>query len=288
MDRKALRYFQQVVVHGGYTAAANALHVAQPAVSAAIHKLEDELDVALFSRRERQVALTDEGQRLLPYAERILSQFADAEHEMRELQQLQQGEVRIGIPSMMGSYYFPPLLMAFREHYPGLHLSVLEEGSWLLRQRLLAGELDLAVMVANRLPDDLQAVPLLETQMMVTLGQDHVLARQRSISLDDFFDQELVMFAPGYFHRKIVDQLAQQAGRKPNIVFTTNLVPLIKAIVRKGFGISTLLELAVSDDPELVCRPFSEQVRMKLSLVWRKEGYLSKANRAFIEFIQEQ
>lgn len=288
MDIKPLRYFSEVARHNSFTRAAEALHVAQPAVSMAIRKLEAELELTLFHRQDRQVSLTDEGARLLEHAQRILQAVSDAQLEMEELRGLSRGEVRVGIPSMLGSYYFPPILMAFRHRHPNLKLSVVEAGTGSLQQMLEAGTLDLAVIVAERVPDELEARSFLREQMMVTVAREHPFARQADIALADFFAQELVMFPQGYFHRRVVDRLASASGRTPDIGFETSLLPLIKSIVKQGFGISTLLEMVLRDDPDLVAVPFSEPVWLDLSIAWRRDGYLSRANRAFVDFVLEQ
>ncbi len=288
MDLKQLRYFHEIARLGSFTRAADSLYVAQPAVSVAIRKLEAELDLTLFHRHDRKVTLTDEGARLLPHAQRILQAVDDAELEMQELKGLSQGEVRVGIPGMLGSYYFPPILMAFRHRYPHLSLTVLEGGTWQLQQMLEQGELDLAVIVRDFVPPELEAKTLLREEMRVIVARDHALASQAFVSLNDFFNEELVMFRAGYFHRKIIDRLAQKAGVTPIIGFETNLLPLIKSIIKQGFGISTLLTMVVKEDPELVDLPFEQPLWLDLCIAWRKQGYLSRANQAFVEFVLEQ
>lgn len=278
MDLKQLRYFHEIARLGSFTRAADSLYVAQPAVSVAIRKLEAELDLTLFHRHDRKVTLTDEGARLLPHAQRILQAVDDAELEMQELKGLSQGEVRVGIPGMLGSYYFPPILMAFRHRYPHLSLTVLEGGTWQLQQMLEQGELDLAVIVRDFVPPELEAKTLLREEMRVIVARDHALASQAFVSLNDFFNEELVMFRAGYFHRKIIDRLAQEAGVTPIIGFETNLLPLIKSIIKQGFGISTLLTMVVKEDPELVDLPFEQPLWLDLCIAWRKQGYLSRAN----------
>ncbi len=288
MDLKQLRYFHEIVRLGSFTRAAESLYVAQPAVSIAIRKLEAELELTLFHRHDRKVTLTDEGQRLLPHAQRILQTFHDAQLEMQELKGLNRGEVRVGIPGMLGSYYFPPILMAFRHRYPHLNLIVLEGGTWQLQQMLEAGELDLAVIVRDFVPPEVEARTFLREEMRVIVARDHPLASKSSISLQEFFQEELVMFRPGYFHRKIIDQLAHEAGVNPNIGFETNLLPLIKSIIKQGFGISTLLTMVVKEDTDLVDLPFTQPLWLDLCIAWRRDGYLSCANRAFVEFVLEQ
>ncbi len=288
LDIKALRYFLAVVDANGFTAAARKLHVAQPAVSMAVRKLEQNLELNLFHRRERSIELTDEGRVLLQHARRIVQAAADAELEMREIHGLRRGEVRIGVPSMLGSYYFPPILMAFRHRYPNLQLTVIESGTRKIQQMLSEGEIDMGVIVSDAPIEDLEGHVFLREQMMAILPADHPLAQQEHVTYEQFFNEDLVVFKEGYFHREVLDRLAKEYDYHPKIGFETNLLPLIKQIVRQGFAISTLLEMAISDAADLVARPFEQQVWLDLSIAWRRDGYLSRANRAFVDFLLDQ
>ncbi len=287
MDIKPLRYFVAIAKTASFTKAAQQLSVAQPAVSMAIKKLEANLGLTLIHRADRHVGLTDEGKRLLVHAEKIVQATDDALLEMGELQGLSQGEVRVGIPSMLGSYYFPPILMAFRHKYPTIALKVIEGGTWQLQQMLENGELDLSVIVAETLPDGLETQALIREEMRVTIATDHPFSQLERITPDAFFDEELVMFKEGYFHRRIVDKLAKACNKQPKIGFETNLIPLIKSITQQGFGISTLLSMVIEDDDELITRSFDPPIWLDLGIAWRKDSYLSKANRAFLEFVSE-
>lgn len=287
LDLKSLRYFVEVAKYQNVTRAAEALGLAQPAVSMAIKRLEQSTGLILLHRRERRVSLTDEGQRLLIHAHKLLQNVADAELEMDELRGLEQGNVHLGTPSMLGSYYFPPLIMAFGHRFPGLTLSVHEGGAWELQQMLERGELDLAVIESDDLPSTLEAKHLLKEEMRVVVPLDHPFAALKSVTPEQFLRENLVIFRKGYFHRRVLDQMADEAGITPKINFETNLLPLTRAIVKQGFGISTLLRIAVEDDPELTTLPFEPPIKLDLSLAWRKGGYLSKANRAFVDFVLE-
>lgn len=289
MDIKHLRYFKTVADLSSFTKAAKHLHIAQPAISMAIQKLEAELELTLLHRKDRKVSLTDEGQHLYRHAERIIQASEDALLEMQELKGLLKGEVRVGIPSMLGSYYSPPILMAFRHRYPQLTLTVIDGGAGKLQQLLEQGELDLAVVVDQWRPDsdNLQSEVFLREQMMVISPKDHPFAELDSIDYSQLFAEELVMFNTGFFHRNVVDRLADEAGVSPKISFETNLIPLIKSIVKQGFALSTLMEMVIKDEPELVARPFTKPVWLDLSIAWRKEGYLSQANRTFVDFVLE-
>ncbi|WP_136680507.1 LysR family transcriptional regulator [Neptunomonas sp. XY-337] len=287
MDIKQLRYFEAVAKHLSFSRAAEHLHIAQPALSMSIKKLEQQLALTLFHRNDRKISLTDEGNELLRHARVILRNMADAEHAMQQLRGIQRGVVRVGIPSMLGSYHFPPILMAFKHRYPELDLEVIEGGTWQIQQQLERGELDLGVIVAELVPDSLCATVFLQQEVMVTVSREHPLASQQQVTAKQFFEQELVMFKEGYFHRKVVDRLANQTGATPKISFETNLVPLIKSIVKQGFGISTLLGMAVDDDQDLVALPFAEPVILDLSLAWSRDRHLSIANQTFLDFVLE-
>ncbi|MGC9492467.1 LysR family transcriptional regulator, partial [Vibrio genomosp. F10] len=129
METRHLKHFVKVAELGHFTMAAKALHIAQPALSISIKKFEQQLGVVLFKRQDRKVELTHEGKVLLEHAKRILQQLDDAKLAMDELIGLEKGEVRLGAPSMMGSYFFPEILMAFKSHYPNLKLTLVDAGT---------------------------------------------------------------------------------------------------------------------------------------------------------------
>ncbi len=290
MDLKQLRYFKTVVEAGGFSAASRLLHVAQPSLSIAVRKLEQELELTLLHRGERTITPTVEGEVLLEHARKLLELAEAAELEMRELRGLAKGEVRLGIPSMLGSYFFPPILMGFKHRYPELRLSVFEQGTRRLQQMIREGELDLGVVVADSPPEDLETRLLTREEMVACVPADHPFAERQSISIEDFFSQELVVFKPGYFLREFVDRFSEQEQQGPRIAFETNLIPLTKAIVRQGFGITTFLRMVLENEPVdgLVAVSFDEPVFLDLSLAWKRGGYLSRADRAFVDYILEQ
>jgi DNA-binding transcriptional LysR family regulator len=290
MDLKQLRYFKTVVEAGGFSAASRQLHVAQPSLSIAVRKLEQELELTLLHRGERTITPTVEGEVLLEHARKLLELAEAAELEMRELRGLAKGEVRLGIPSMLGSYFFPPILMGFKHRYPELRLSVFEQGTRRLQQMIREGELDLGVVVADSPPEDLETRLLTREEMVACVPADHPFAERQSISIEDFFSQELVVFKPGYFLREFVDRFSEQEQKGPHIAFETNLIPLTKAIVRQGFGITTFLRMVLENEPVdgLVAVSFDEPVFLDLSLAWKRGGYLSRADRAFVDYILEQ
>lgn len=292
-DLRALEIFVSVVEHESFTAAAHALQLAQSAVSQSIAGLESRLGKPLLLRVPRGIRLTPAGEVLLEHARPLLEQARRTALAMAELEGLVKGEVRIGVSSMLGSYYFPPLLMAFKARYPDIKLSVIEGGTLSLRQMIDTGELDLGVIVEDSPGSDttgLVSRHFLREEMVVCLANDHPLATREKVSVEEFFGEELVVFKRGYFHRDFVERLAAQHGLSPSIGFESNLIALNKAIVARGFGITTFLKRVVIDDREennLTAVSFSEPAWLDLSLAWRRERGLSRAEQAFVDFVLE-
>jgi len=285
MDLRQLKVFAEIVRQGNFTRAAESLHIAQPAVSMTIRKLEEELDLVLLNRQEKQVTLTVEGETLLKHAERILDDVYIAATEMTELKELVRGEVRIGIPPMMSAYYFPRIIGAFRTRYPELRLSVNGEGAGRIQNMIARGELDMGV-VAN--PDKVDGIAyqhFLREEIVACVPEDHPFAGKNSITIHEFLRQPLILFKEGYHMREVIDDLLAREQLQPNIVFETNLYTLVRNLINQRLGISTFLRMAVSHDPELAVLSFDPPLFIDLFIAWKSQRYLSRANRAFIDVL---
>ncbi len=283
-DLRALRYFLAVADQGGFTRAARELHVAQSAVSQTVANLEARLELTLFHRHERRISLTPEGELLRVQARELLEHAEGVGLAMREVHGLVKGEVRIGIPSMLGSYYFPPLLMGFKARHPGIRLTVIEAGTRRLQEMIASGELDLGVITSDDSNQQLERRPLLREEMVVCVPLEHRFAGRTAIDAAEVFEEPLVLFQDGYFHREFVDRLATELHLEPKIAFQSNLIPLTKAIVRQGFGITTFLRRVISEN-DLVAVSLSPPAYLDLSLAWGKGAYLSRAESAFVDFV---
>src|SRR6185436_13619593 len=120
MELRHLTYFLMVAERLNFSRAAEALHVAQPAISQQIRALEDELGVRLFDRLGKRVTLTHAGQALLPHARRILAAVEAAQNEVRELTTLVHGTVSLGAPTTVSTHLLPEQLTRFKQEHAGL------------------------------------------------------------------------------------------------------------------------------------------------------------------------
>lgn len=288
MDVRQLQIFAQVAKHLNFSKAADSLYIAQSAISIAVKKLEQELDTPLFNRGQRKVSLTHEGHALLAHAEKILAQMAEAKLELQELKDIQRGSIFIAMPAMYAAYYFPHIISEFMALHSGLKVLVKEEGTREIAKELLNGTVDLGVVTLDNLPDELEVLPLVDEEMVVCASPSHPFAKLKSIQAKQFFTQPLILVREGYFLRESVDQMAEACNTEANIVFETNLMLLIKKLVLNNIGISTCLRFVLQDDTQLKGIPFDPPTLLRFGLAWRKDRYLSSANRAFIDFLRNQ
>jgi DNA-binding transcriptional LysR family regulator len=288
MEFRQLQHFVAIVETGSISAAARRLYLAQPAISASIKKLENDLNMPLLHRRERGVSLTEAGQQFLLHAKQILKQANDAKLSMQAIEGLDQGEVEIAVPPMLGSYFFPPLLMAFKHRYPALRLNILDTGTRNIRKKLLEGELELGVVADHDMPPEFDSGKLIREEMVVCMAADHPLAKFEKIEYGEFLKYELILFGKGYYHHSLIEKISQKEKESPKIAFTSNLLPLIKSVIRKGYAISPMWKVSIQDDDEIITRPFVEPFCIELSLAWRRDSYLSRANQVFRDFILEE
>ena len=288
MEVRQLKYFLEVARLRNFTKAAEALRIAQPAISMAVKKLEEELDLVLFNRQDKRVSLTAEGEIFLPHARRILDDLRGAELEMAELKGLSRGEVRIGITPMISAYFFPDIIRDFKRTYPQLSISVLGEGSGRIQKMIGQGELDMGVVAGGgsaAFPEALEVRRFLREEIVVCVPLDHPFAKRASVTLAEFIREPLVFYKEGYYIREFFLEAIKESGSTPDIVFETNLFSLVKSLVRNGTGISIFLKMVVAGDEDLAAVPFDPPLSLDLLIAWKKDTYLSLANRAFVDFL---
>lgn len=293
MDIRQLKHLDALAKEASFTKAAQRLNMAQPALSQSIKRLEIALGVTLVNRtssssqRGKQISLTAEGKALHQHAILIIKQLKQAEAHIKSMANLTKGEVRIGVPGMLGSFYLPSRLMAFRHQYPDLKLSLFEGGTRDSLKMLAREEVDIAIITANDLSPEFDSHLLLSEQMVVAMAHEHPLADNVSIRLEQFFEHELVMFKPGYFHREWMLSQAKALSLTVNIAFETNLINLIKQVVSQGYAITSVLEMAISDKDEILAKPFEPAVYLDLHIAWKKQRPISQADRAFVDFLMK-
>ena len=285
MNLKRLEYFCQLAVLGNFTRAAKAVGIAQPALTVAIQKLEQEVGLKLINRADKNSLLTAEGGVLYKLATQLLSQAKQVELELEELKELERGTIRFGVSSMMGSYYFPKILTKFQQKYPKIKIHLVDQGTAALEKMLLNSELDLALVRGDLENPQLRYTELINEEVVAGMVSSHHLATEQTISLAQFCQQPLVLFHEGYFLREVVSQYAKKYHLSLDIRMETNLIELQKSLVRNEVGITTCLSRILENEKQITSTPFDPKIEFKLSLAWKKNHYLSKASKVFMTYL---
>lgn len=285
MDLRQMEYFQMVCRLNNLTRAAERLHVAQPAISVAMQKLEEELGVQLFSRNQKQFTLTTEGQVFLARVEDILSRTQDAILEMHEYRELRKGTIKLGVPPMIGSYLFPHIFAGFKQVYPSLDLSVIEEGSLAIRGMLERDELDLGIVITCHMSPLLQSELITSGEILVCLSPFHPLAGVEKIDFAQLRQEPFILLKEDTYHRQVILQQCKRHNFEPNIILASSQIDTIRGLVARGVGISFLFDVIAWKDPQIQCVPLSEPLCIEIGLAWKKDRYFSKASQAFLDYM---
>ncbi|MBN7796412.1 LysR family transcriptional regulator [Parahaliea mediterranea] len=287
MDLRKLDIFATVARLGSFSQAAQQLHMAQPAVSIAVRKLEEELGLALFDRSGRRVRLTAEGRELCQRAEAILGQVAELERQFGERRGLMRGELTVSCPSMVATYYLPEFLGEFLGEHPGLTASVSQLGTTHVRRQLLEGELELGVISEDGAADELaqlERVPLLEQPILLCMAEHHPWAGRARIDIEELHGSPMVVYESGYFIRDQLDRLCRARDVSPELRMQSNFLPLLVRMVKQGLGTTIGLEIMAAGEPGIVAVPLAGDARLRMSLAKRRGRAISRANQAFLDW----
>src|SRR5437764_4727981 len=199
MDLRQLRYLVALSEERNFTRAAEREHIAQPALSQQIRRLEEEVGVALVERTTRRVAITDAGVQLVARARRMLAELDAARVELEEVRGLQTGHVTVGALHTMGPVDVSLALAIFHERHPAVELTVREQSSEELAEMLREDELDLAFLsVTERVESHgLGLHQLLSEELVVVLPHGHALAKRRKVRMAELEDEEFISYRPG-------------------------------------------------------------------------------------------
>lgn len=239
-----LDVFRTVARLGSYTRAAEAMHVAQPALSAHVAALQAHLGVALFERRGRGVALTGAGTEFLTYADQLLAMREKLARAAEDIRALRRGAVRIAASTTAGIYVVPPLLGTFHRRYPGLHVSLVVANRFTVLQRLSAGEIDMAVLGVLEGSERLTIEPFLPNWLVVVAPPGHHLlqraVRQGPIPLSVLAAEPLLLRERGSGTRVDTEGIFARAGVPLQIGQELGSTGAIKVGVLAGLGLAVL------------------------------------------------
>lgn len=288
MELHQLRYFCAIVDTGSFSRAARLTHVSQPSLSQQIRKLEDELGARLFDRLGRSVRLTQLGQAFLPRARAVLRELEAARGDVDEQKDSVGGTITIGVIPTVAPYLLPRHLAAFSRDFPATELTVVEEITPVLLERLRASTIDLAILALPIRGNEFETFPILTERLFAALPKQHRLGRRHSLSLKDLRSEPFLLLRDGHCFRDTALSACDRARLHPRIVFESGQFSSLLSMVGVGMGVSIVPEMAI--DKKCRCgyvRLADEHAIRTIGVARLKGRSFSRAQSAFLSRLRE-
>ncbi len=285
MELTPLKTFLVVADLGHVTRAAHALHLTQPAVSAQLAKLEDEVGERLFDRTPKGVVLTQAGLLFRQFVEDGLGRIDAGRRALKELAGLESGRLSIGGGATATTYLLPRLLGTFHATHPGVRLFVREQGSRGVLDAVESGELDVGVVT---LPDvrarAIELRPWIDDELRLLVPKDSKLARRRTFQWKELDGAAFVGFEAGSAVRTLIDDHLRSVGVAVDVVMELRSIESIKQMVAAGIGAAFVSRHALgAHDHALDARDGNPS--RQLAIATRSDRTLSAAAATFLSLL---
>ena len=291
MTLKQIRAFLAVAQSLSFAVACERLHLSQSALSLTIKALEEGLGGRLFSRNTRNVALTPEGESLLPLARRLVADWDNAEDEMRQRFTLQRGRVTLAaMPSFAGNL-LPPILKTFRARYPNVNVTVNDVINEQVLEMVRDRHVELGVAFEPMQSSSLAFTPLYLDRFVAVVPLDSPLARLSEIKWQALLEQPFITLQRPSTVRVMLEEHLQARGMKLPVEFESHQLATVGRMVASGLGVSAVPALCVGQMHELGarCITLSDPVIERAIGVLTKPGHeLSAAAQALFDTIKGQ
>lgn len=280
-------YFVRVMKDQNITLAAKKLHISQPALSKTIKKLEQQFNQPLFIRNEQGILPTNRALVLYEKVCEIIQGYEEMEVLMQGNKGMLKGTLRIGMPPVIGTAIFVPILAKFNEQYPLIQLELIECGAQLVEHHLEHHQLDLGVVIAPIYDKTFQFSPIVTEEVVVVVPADHPLAQYDTITIEALKDESFLLLDKSFsLHHQIIEKCVN-AGFEPTIFLESSQWDFIIKMVRYKQGITILPEPIIREvlerDTSLKKLSFNPRFEWNIGFIYHKHQFVSPIVQHFIE-----
>ncbi len=225
-----------------FSRAAEKLFITQPAISKRIATLEFQLDCQLFDRLGKNIQLTQAGEALIPSYQRILTEINESRRIISTLRTQVSGHLKFGTSHHIGLHRLPPILKQYTSQYPEVELDIQFMDSEQAAELILKGNIELALItLPDNIDNHLTTIPVWTDTMYCVVAKDHVLAKQKQVTIKQLSDHGVLLQAQSTHTRDIIDQ-ALKLKTNIKIIMESNYLETIKAMIQNGLGWGALPE----------------------------------------------
>jgi len=282
-----LRYLLAVADHGGFTRAAEALHVSQPTLSQQIRQLEETLGVSLFDRTSRTVKPTDAGAAYIECARRVLVELEAGKRALHDVKDLSRGTLRLAMTPTFMAYLVGPLVRDYVSRFPNIHLEIFELSMDDIESGLADDSLDIAIAFDQVRNVDIESIPAFTETLGLMVGRAHPLYESEGTLTDEAVAQlEFALLTPDFVTRTRIDEYFAQGQITPKVAIEVNSVNTLLEVIRHTAMATILPEPIATSDRALRKIPLAgEAPRRGAALLRRKNNYHSAAALAFVQLV---
>jgi LysR family hydrogen peroxide-inducible transcriptional activator len=287
MELHQLRYFCAVADTGSFSRGAEQSHVSQPSLSQQIRKLEDELGARLFDRLGRAVRLTEVGKTLLPRARAVLRELEAARGDVAGHKDSVGGSLRLGVIPTVAPYILPAQLISFARKFPQADISVVEEITPALLERLRAGNIDIAILALPIRGHEFESVSFLTERLFAAIPKQHRLAKRSSLLLKELRSEPFLLLRDGHCFRDTAVAACDRARLHPQIAFESGQFSSLISMVGARMGVSIVPEMAIERGaPCHFIHIADDQAFRTIGSVYLRGRSLSRLHSSFLSLLR--
>lgn len=286
MQLNELQHFIAIVEFGNFSKAAANIYVSQPNLSKSIKKLETKLNVQLFRRSTKTLELTDAGQIVYEQALKVIESTDELTAKLDLLTHSPTGEIKIGVPPVIGTLFFPKIATEFGKLYPNITLELVEHGAKKIEQFIEEGKVDIGLVVLPVNQHHFDTVPYINEAFYLFTSDTHPLANEEIVDVLQLKNENFIIFNQDFALHHLIIHYCEQAGFSPNITYESSQWDLIIELVRANLGI-TLLPQSIYHKmtPDNVKKTALHHPPLwRLGIITKKDRYQSFATRALLDY----
>ena len=291
MNLKQLEAFYLVIKRKSFTRAAEELNVTQPAVTIQVKSLEKSLNLRLIQHIGKRIQLTEAGELLYQYSEKIFDLVSDANEKMRDFKRLMRGTLQIGTTKNYARYIMPSLLSEFQRRFPRIKVILDEGNSEDMAKSVLEKKNELALISQLNLDRKIKSFFFSTVEFVLVASPEHRFSQRRSISLRELNGEPVILREKGSGSRTAVLRKFQEYGIWPSVIIEASSLDFIVDYVKQNKAVSFMFEPDIKEELEkgILKVIFIEEgnIIFFTDIIYHGERSLSPPSQAFLKMVNE-
>ena len=290
MADRRLQVFHTVARLLSFTKAAESLHMTQPAVTFQVRQLEEQFNTRLFDRTHNRISLTEAGQRVYEYADRIFDLYAEMENAVRDMTGEISGMLVIGASTTIAEYMLPSLLGDFKKQYPDINVHLKVSNSDGIVSMVENNDIDLGVVEAPVMNKNLVVEECRKDRLVAIVPPQHSLVAEESVKIRELLENAYIAREEGSGTREVIQEYLTELGLQPSDVHVSMELgspEAIKGAVEAGMGVSIVSEVTIHKELQLgslVALELDPPIQRPFSFVHQKQKFRQRAMDELLSF----